>query len=82
LFDILEKELDIKLSYTKLEWRPVDQKVFIADIKKANDLIGWKPEVDKVQGIRNMLAWLKDNWTFEGSPALISAKPTTALPAP
>ena len=74
LFDILEKELDVKLSYTKLEWRPVDQRVFIADIKKAKDLIGWQPEVDKVQGIRNMLAWLKDNWTFEGSGYAVPAE--------
>jgi len=65
LFDILEEELDIKLSYTKLEWRPADQRVFIADIGKAANLIGWRPKVDKVQGIRNMIAWLQDNWTFE-----------------
>lgn len=67
LFDILEQELDVKLPYTQLEWRPVDQRVFIADIKKAKDLIGWQPDVDKTEGIRKMLAWLKDNWTFEGS---------------
>jgi CDP-paratose 2-epimerase len=64
LFDILEKQLDIKLAYTKLDWRPVDQKVFIADVNKANKMIGWQPELDKIEGIRNMLAWLRDNWKF------------------
>ena len=34
LFDILEKELKIKLKYTRLEARKSDQKIFVADLTK------------------------------------------------
>lgn len=66
LFEILEKELDIRLSYTMLPWRASDQKVFVADINKARDLLFWEPEIDKVQGIRMMLDWLRDTCVAGG----------------
>lgn len=58
LFDFLEKELDIKLVYTKLPWRKSDQKVFVADTSKANDLIRWVPSTNKFSGIRELLDWV------------------------
>ena len=59
LFDFLEKELDIKIAYTKLPWRKSDQKVFVADIGKAKHAVGWEPDIDKNSGIKTMLEWLK-----------------------
>lgn len=64
LFEILEKELDIKLSYMKKPWRPSDQKVFVADITKVKNLIGWHPKVNKIEGIKKMISWLNDNFRF------------------
>ena len=64
LFQILERELDVRLNYVKLPARKSDQKVFVADIKKVKNLIGWEPEVDKTKGIRMMLDWLLDNSAF------------------
>ena len=61
LFSFLEKELDIKLDYTKLPPRESDQRVFVADISKAKRLIGWEPCVSKEEGIRKMLSWVTDN---------------------
>lgn len=61
LFDLLEKELNIKLCYTKLPPRESDQKVFVADITKASETFNWHPEVSKEQGIKNMLEWVKMN---------------------
>ena len=57
LFDILEKELDIKLNYVKIPPRESDQKVFIADITKAKNLIHWEPVFDKNTGIKKMIEW-------------------------
>jgi len=54
---MLEGELKVKLSYTRLPPRESDQRVFVADIRKAEQYFGWKPEVDKASGIRKMLAW-------------------------
>lgn len=64
LFNLIEKEIDAKLSYVKLPPRMSDQKVFVADINKARNLIGWKPEVDKIKGIIMMLDWIRDNLKF------------------
>jgi len=64
LFDFLERELDLRLQYTKLSWRASDQKVFVANIEKARKLIEWEPKVDKIKGVRMMLDWLLDNFAF------------------
>lgn len=58
LFAFLEKELNVKLNYTQLPPRESDQKVFVADIKKASKVFEWIPQVSKEEGIRKMLAWV------------------------
>ena len=61
LFSFLEQELDIKMTYQQLPARESDQRVFVADISKANRLIGWTPLVGKEHGIRLMIDWVKVN---------------------
>lgn len=58
LFTFLEKELGVKLNYTQLPPRESDQKIFVADIKKASEIFDWKPKVTKEEGIRKMLQWV------------------------
>ncbi|MCD6521727.1 SDR family NAD(P)-dependent oxidoreductase [Candidatus Calescamantes bacterium] len=41
--------------------RPGDQKVFICDIRKAKNQLGWKPRVNVEEGIERLLRWIKDN---------------------
>jgi len=65
LFEFLERELHVKLSWTKLPWRMSDQRVFIADINKTKKIISWEPEVDKIKGIRMMLEWIP-NYLYSG----------------
>lgn len=62
LFDILESELNIKLNYTKLPPRESDQKIFVADLKKATKTLEWEPKMDKFSGIKNMISWVKENF--------------------
>ena len=64
LFDFLEKELDVKMAYMKLPWRKSDQKVFVANNDKAKQLVGWKADIDNKSGVRMMLDWLMDNFSF------------------
>jgi len=59
LFSFLEKELDIKMEYKQLPVRESDQRVFVADLAKAKELIGWEPQVSKEEGIRKMIEWVK-----------------------
>jgi CDP-paratose 2-epimerase len=61
LFGILENDLAVKLNFTRLPPRQSDQKVFIANIAKAQRLMGWTPMVDKDMGIKNMIEWVREN---------------------
>ncbi len=57
LFDILNDSLSIQMNYKCLPPRISDQKVFVADITKIKNDIGWVPKIGAVEGIHKMLAW-------------------------
>lgn len=59
LFEILEGLLGIKLEYMQLPPRQSDQKVFVADIAKIKNKIGWEPKVTALEGITKMVDWVK-----------------------
>lgn len=59
LFSILEDMLKIKMDYIKIPPRQSDQKIFVADISKIKDRIGWEPEISAEEGIREMVQWVK-----------------------
>jgi CDP-paratose 2-epimerase len=58
LFSLLEEMLNIELKYVKIPVRESDQRLFIADIGKANKLLNWFPERSKESGIKLMVEWL------------------------
>lgn len=43
------------------DWRPGDQRVFYADIRKAENELGWKPNVNVDEGIAKLFKWVKEN---------------------
>jgi CDP-paratose 2-epimerase len=61
LFSMLEQELNVKLTYQQLPWRLNDQKVFVADIRRAKREFNWQPKVDKKTGLQRMIQWVKCN---------------------
>ncbi|SNB45030.1 GDP-mannose 4,6-dehydratase [Geobacter sp. DSM 9736] len=60
LFQLLEENTGASLNYTRLPPRGSDQRVFVADISKAEQRIGWKPGVTARSGIRRMLDWTSE----------------------
>ncbi|MFW8602444.1 GDP-mannose 4,6-dehydratase [Desulfobacterota bacterium M19] len=58
LFALLEEIVGTKLSYTKLPARESDQRVFVADISKAERLLHWTPRVSAQDGISRMVEWV------------------------
>jgi len=58
LFQFLEQELDITITYKQLPPRESDQKVFVSDITKVTKMTSWQPKVDKQTGIRKMIEWV------------------------
>jgi len=61
LFSFLESELNIKMNYTQLPVRESDQRVFVSDLTKAKELIGWEPKISKEEGIRKMIEWVSQS---------------------
>lgn len=60
LFGMLESLTGHSMRFTQLEWRAGDQKVFVADTRKAERDFMWKPRVSKEQGISDMLMWSRE----------------------
>ena len=58
---MLEKNLAQKINISRGDWRPGDQKIFVSDIRKAKNDLGWEPEVSPEEGIELLVSWVKNN---------------------
>lgn len=58
---LLENELGREIPVAREDWRPGDQRVFVADIGKAYRDFGWKPEIGVNDGIRKLVDWVRAN---------------------
>jgi CDP-paratose 2-epimerase len=57
----LEQLLGDTIEVARADWRPGDQRVFYADIRKAERELGWKPRIGVEEGIRKLFEWVKEN---------------------
>jgi CDP-paratose 2-epimerase len=58
---LLERLLGRKIPVADADWRPGDQRVFYADVRKARSELGWEPRIDFADGIRRLLEWVQEN---------------------
>jgi CDP-paratose 2-epimerase len=58
---LLEKLLGKPIPVLRGDWRPGDQKVFVADIRKAGRELGWRPKVGVEEGVERLFKWVKEN---------------------
>jgi CDP-paratose 2-epimerase len=58
---LLEKLLGKPIPVAHGDWRPGDQKVFVADIRKAERELGWKPKIGVEEGVKRLFEWVKEN---------------------
>ncbi len=42
-------------------WRPGDQRVFIADVHKAQEVLGWRPTISPREGVTDLYEWVDSN---------------------
>jgi CDP-paratose 2-epimerase len=61
LVAMLEAHFGRKLNPPFADWRPGDQRVFVADVRKAERLLGWQPKVSTAQGVALLLEWIDKN---------------------
>ena len=61
LLELIEllRERGYQLRHSFADWRPGDQKVFIADSGLARSELGWVPRVTPSQGVSHLLAWVE-----------------------
>jgi len=50
---------DISVNFD--DWRRGDQPCYVSDIRKASDLLGWRPLIDKETGVRRLWEWASSN---------------------
>lgn len=59
LLDVLGQLLEIKAKFTQIDPRSSDQKVFVADIAKAERELKWMPNTSVSNGIEMMADWVR-----------------------
>ncbi|HCK64638.1 MAG TPA: CDP-paratose 2-epimerase [Anaerolineae bacterium] len=57
----LEKYIGETIEVARGDWRPGDQKVFYADISKAEKELGWRPSINVERGVQMLFEWVKEN---------------------
>jgi len=57
----LEKLIGSAIQVARSDWRPGDQRVFYADITKAEKGLGWKPKIGVETGVQMLFEWVKEN---------------------
>jgi len=43
------------------EWRPSDQRVYVSDISKVSEALGWTPQVSPTEGVGRVVAWMREH---------------------
>jgi CDP-paratose 2-epimerase len=43
------------------QWRPGDQRIFVADVRKAERELGWRPATSSGEGVRRLYEWVVAN---------------------
>ena len=60
LFAILSQLTGAPLTFRSRAWRSADQKVFVADNRRATADFGWKPSIDHRRGLAEAIAWTRE----------------------
>ena len=58
---MLEKLAGHSIPVGRSGWRPGDQLIFVADIRKAEQELGWQPQVNVEAGIAKLYTWVAEN---------------------
>jgi CDP-paratose 2-epimerase len=57
----LERRFGRGLDPSFADWRPGDQRVFVADVRKVERVLGWRPVVSVGEGVERLIDWVREN---------------------
>jgi len=57
LIEMLKQMLGTEPEVRFADWRPGDQKVFVSNIERARNLLGWSPEITVKKGLQELIEW-------------------------
>jgi CDP-paratose 2-epimerase len=72
LLDLIGELLGERPVPTFEPWRPADQRYYVSDTSKFQELTGWRPRVGVRDGVMRLAAWLLESTAV--SPDLVSGK--------
>jgi CDP-paratose 2-epimerase len=61
LINLIEEETGKRSEIKYEDWRPGDQKVYISDIRKVHQQLGWTPKVKPQEGVSLLIQWIEQN---------------------
>jgi len=61
LLDIIAESTGERSEIKFADWRPSDQKVYISNLSRIKQLLGWEPKTDIKLGIKNLIDWVVKN---------------------
>ena len=66
LLGLLEKFTGKRSKVSFSDWRPSDQKVFVADISSARKALGWEPKISPAEGVKKLVEFVSANKNLFG----------------
>jgi CDP-paratose 2-epimerase len=61
LLDFLERETGRRPPVSFADWRASDQRVYVSDVRRAAETLGWHPRTSPTDAVRAMVAWVAEH---------------------
>ncbi len=59
--ETLKTQFGLEVQYSFAEARPGDQRVYVSDIDRITDILGWKPRTAVKDGMKALVQWVADH---------------------
>lgn len=70
LLEYLARKEGEKIPYQHSDWRPGDQRVYVSDIRRAQNELQWNPKISWQQGLTLLYSWVTANLDLFASPRI------------
>lgn len=61
LISMLERFSGKKPNVKFSSWRPFDQKVYVSNVSRLRDVLGWEPLTSVEEGVKKLVKWISEN---------------------